>query len=392
MANHKLSCPKCQQALLVPEAMNWVKCPLCGKNFSPWEPPVEKPEAPIVTVPSPAVQLLPAAPRQSNETPAIQLRIARLQRKQTRTSFLTWSRTRFAWACELTEHALVFWIMVAACLFFSFGGAFAVIKLFGLVFLGCLMLLPSFGLFGVYIWYWVEASNLDAKANAHLDHEVWKLQQILHEREEALARAEAAAAEAEAERREEARTRAEAKRVARLPLFRNIVIKKPLAIIDLETTGINTQTARIVEIGLIMVLPHNRKSRHIIRLNPGVPIPAAASNVHGIFDAHVADKPRFADLASDLLSILDGCDLCGFNLIRFDIPILQAEFARVDMLICRCRYGAVQLWTQWRYSTVASSAKMGGIATLPPLSAFTVTGTTTALTQPVPTCWQRRMS
>jgi len=233
---------------------------------------------------------------------------------------MEWISTRFAWTGDLAEYPLVIWLMVAACLFFSVGGAFAFINLKRSVFLGFLMLLPSFGLLAVFIWYKVEASSLDAKANASLDEEACKLQQILNVREETRVRAQTAAV-----------AEAEAKRATKRPFFRNIVIDKPLAIIDLETTGISTQTARIVEIGLIKVLPNDRKSRRIIRLNPGVPIPEGASRVHGIYDADVVDKPLFADVADELLSLLDGCDFCGFNLIRFDIPILLAEFARVDM-------------------------------------------------------------
>jgi len=124
---------------------------------------------------------------------------------------------------------------------------------------------------------------------------------------------------------------AKPKSVAKAPLFRHLVLERPLVIIDLETTGLNTETARIVELGLILILPDNYDSQIVLRLNPGVPIPAEASNVHGIFDADVADEPRFADIADTTLSRLSFCDLCGFNISRFDLPILQNEFARVGM-------------------------------------------------------------
>jgi DNA polymerase-3 subunit epsilon len=111
-------------------------------------------------------------------------------------------------------------------------------------------------------------------------------------------------------------------------MFKNLVLEKPLAIIDLETTGTDPQSDRIVEIGLIKVTPDGRRCRRVFRLNPGVPIPPAATEVHGIADEDVADEPQFADVAADLLGVLDGCDLCGFNLKRFDLRVLHAEFIR----------------------------------------------------------------
>jgi DNA polymerase-3 subunit epsilon len=112
-------------------------------------------------------------------------------------------------------------------------------------------------------------------------------------------------------------------------MFKNLVLEKPLAIVDLETTGTDPQSDRIVEIGILKVRPDGRRSRRILRLNPGVPIPPSATEVHGITDEDVADGPRFADVAADLLAFLEGCDLCGFNLKRFDLRMLHAEFIRV---------------------------------------------------------------
>ena len=116
-------------------------------------------------------------------------------------------------------------------------------------------------------------------------------------------------------------------------MFKNLVLEKPLAIIDLETTGTDPQTDRIVEIGILKVLPDGKRSRHIQRLNPGVPIPPAATEVHGITDEDVGNQPLFAGVAADLLTFLDGCDLAGFNLKRFDLRVLHAEFVRVGLLL-----------------------------------------------------------
>jgi DNA polymerase-3 subunit epsilon len=108
----------------------------------------------------------------------------------------------------------------------------------------------------------------------------------------------------------------------------NITLEKPLAVIDLETTGTDPQQDRIVEISILKIQPDGRRSHRTRRLNPGVPIPAAATAVHGITDTDVAGEPRFEQVAQGLLAFLDGCDLCGFNLKRFDLRVLYREFAR----------------------------------------------------------------
>jgi hypothetical protein len=111
-------------------------------------------------------------------------------------------------------------------------------------------------------------------------------------------------------------------------MLRNITLARPLAIIDLETTGTNPQSDRIVEISILKLPPDGPPLQRTRRLNPGVPIPPAATAVHGITDADVADAPRFEQVAGALLAFLDGCDLCGFNLKRFDLQLLCQEFAQ----------------------------------------------------------------
>ena len=111
-------------------------------------------------------------------------------------------------------------------------------------------------------------------------------------------------------------------------MFKNLILSRPLAVIDLETTGTNPQFDRIVEISVLKVSPGAPPEHRTRRLNPGVPIPAEAHQIHGIGDADVAGEPTFRDVAAGLLALLDGCDLCGFNMKRFDLPILVAEFRR----------------------------------------------------------------
>jgi DNA polymerase-3 subunit epsilon len=106
-------------------------------------------------------------------------------------------------------------------------------------------------------------------------------------------------------------------------------LERPLAVFDLEATGTNPRTDRIVEVAVVRIFPDDRREVHAFRVNPGVPIPPEATQVHGITDADVARCPTFRDLAPRLLALFDGCDLGGYNCIRFDVPLLIEEFLRV---------------------------------------------------------------
>ncbi|MBL0335263.1 MAG: 3'-5' exonuclease [Chitinophagaceae bacterium] len=110
-------------------------------------------------------------------------------------------------------------------------------------------------------------------------------------------------------------------------------LKKPLAFIDLETTGINLGTDRIVEIAIVKLLPDGTRNVKRKLLNPGVPIPKASSDVHGITDDMVKDAPTFKQVAQELKQMLDGCDFAGYNSNRFDIPLLMEEFLRAQVEI-----------------------------------------------------------
>ena len=113
-----------------------------------------------------------------------------------------------------------------------------------------------------------------------------------------------------------------------------LVFTRPLVFIDLETTGLDVRQDRIVEIALLRMVPPGSSGIapepvvHTQRLNPGIPIPAEATRVHGLSDADVAGEPAFADVARSLFDFLSGCDFAGFGLRRFDLPILGAEFER----------------------------------------------------------------
>ena len=122
-----------------------------------------------------------------------------------------------------------------------------------------------------------------------------------------------------------------------LPLFDagnafKIKINKPIAFFDLETTGVNISTDRIIEICIVRVSPPNETVEvKTFRVNPGMPIPDQSSSIHGIYDKDVADKPPFADIALQVSQFMKDCDLGGFNSIRFDIPLLIEEFFRAGI-------------------------------------------------------------
>ena len=108
-----------------------------------------------------------------------------------------------------------------------------------------------------------------------------------------------------------------------------IALRRPLVVLDLETTGTVIAEDRIVEIGLVRLNPDGARRSSTWRVNPDMPIPPAATAVHGIDDAAVAFEPSLIELADELTQWLTGVDLAGFNARAFDVPFLRAEFARV---------------------------------------------------------------
>lgn len=118
------------------------------------------------------------------------------------------------------------------------------------------------------------------------------------------------------------------------PLIQNnsmLRLTKPLAIIDLETTGINLGVDRIIEIGMVKMLPDGNKSVKRKLINPEMPIPQHTTDMHGITNEMVKDAPTFKQAANDIKQFLDSCDLGGYNSNRFDIPMLMEEFLRVEV-------------------------------------------------------------
>ncbi|MFZ5971758.1 MAG: exonuclease domain-containing protein [Bacteroidota bacterium] len=108
-------------------------------------------------------------------------------------------------------------------------------------------------------------------------------------------------------------------------------LKIPLAFFDLETTGTNIANDRIIEIAVIKAMPNGEVVRKVDLVNPGMPIPPSSSAIHGIYDEDVRDKPTFKELAKDYARFLEGADLAGFNILKFDVPMLVEEFLRADV-------------------------------------------------------------
>jgi DNA polymerase III subunit epsilon len=110
-----------------------------------------------------------------------------------------------------------------------------------------------------------------------------------------------------------------------------LILKRPIAFLDLETTGINIATDRIVEISVLKISPSHKEEWLSTRVNPEMPIPPKSSAIHGIMDEDVVGSPTFREIARNLAAFLEGCDLAGYNAIKFDIPVLAEEFLRVNI-------------------------------------------------------------
>jgi DNA polymerase-3 subunit epsilon len=125
----------------------------------------------------------------------------------------------------------------------------------------------------------------------------------------------------------------------------NLKLKRPIAFLDLETTGINISSDRIVEISVLKISPDGREEWMSTRVNPEMPIPPKSTAIHGISDDDVASSPTFREIAKKLVSFIEGCDLAGYNAIKFDIPVLAEEFLRIniDFNFRKRRYVDVQV-------------------------------------------------
>jgi DNA polymerase-3 subunit epsilon len=108
-------------------------------------------------------------------------------------------------------------------------------------------------------------------------------------------------------------------------------LNRPLAFIDLETTGINVGSDRIVELSILKLFADGTKEVKTQRINPTIPIPQQSSAIHGIYDKDVQNEPTFKSVAKTIAQFIDACDLAGYNSNKFDIPLLAEEFLRAEV-------------------------------------------------------------
>ncbi len=114
-------------------------------------------------------------------------------------------------------------------------------------------------------------------------------------------------------------------------MLKSLKLNRPLAFIDVETTGVNPHVDRVVELSILRIQPDGTEEYKSHRVNPEVPIPSEATAVHGIIDVDVEGEPTFRQYARSVRDYFEGCDISGFNVITFDIPFLEAEFERAGV-------------------------------------------------------------
>ena len=117
--------------------------------------------------------------------------------------------------------------------------------------------------------------------------------------------------------------------------MKNLKLDRPIAFIDVETTGLSPSWDRIIELAVLKVHPNGTEELNTVRINPEMPIPPETSRIHGITDGDVADKPRFKQYASSLRDFFGDCDIGGFGVKRLALPILEAEFRRAGVKFSR---------------------------------------------------------
>ena len=111
----------------------------------------------------------------------------------------------------------------------------------------------------------------------------------------------------------------------------NLKLERPLIFFDLETTGVSIQKDRIVEISVVKIMPDGTRDIKTRKVNPEMPIPPGASAVHGIYDDDVKDEPVFKQIARSLFNYMENCDIGGYNILKFDIPLLTNEYKRAGL-------------------------------------------------------------
>lgn len=135
-------------------------------------------------------------------------------------------------------------------------------------------------------------------------------------------------------------------------------LDRPLAFLKIETTGLDVDRDRIVQIAVVKVSPDGSREERNRLLNPGGAIPPEATAIHGISDEDVAQQPTFCQVAKSLAAFLADSDLAGWNIARFDLPFLEAEFARAGIAFERPRVvDLLVLYQRMEPRTLAAAAR-----------------------------------
>ncbi|PST83815.1 DNA polymerase III subunit epsilon [Pedobacter yulinensis] len=137
-------------------------------------------------------------------------------------------------------------------------------------------------------------------------------------------------------------------------------LKRPLAFFDIESTGVNVGSDRIVELAVLKAMPDGTEQLKSWRVNPGMPIPLQSSLIHGIYDEDIAQAPRFEAVAQEIADFFGESDLAGYNSNKFDIPLLLEEFLRagIDFDMCDRKFVDVQnIFHQMEQRTLRAAYK-----------------------------------
>jgi DNA polymerase III subunit epsilon len=140
----------------------------------------------------------------------------------------------------------------------------------------------------------------------------------------------------------------------------SLQLTRPLAVIDLETTGVNIGSDRIVEIAIVKIMPDGSRQVKRKLINPEMPIPPGATEVHGISNEMVKDAPTFKQAANEIKMFMANCDLAGYNSNRFDIPLLVEEFLRAGLdieLNDRCLLDVQRVFHMMEQRTLSAAYK-----------------------------------
>ncbi len=114
-------------------------------------------------------------------------------------------------------------------------------------------------------------------------------------------------------------------------MLKNLKIERPIAFVDVETTGVKPHLDRIVELSILKIEPNGSQKYKNHRINPEIPIPSEATAIHGISYTDVSAEPAFRQYAKSVRDFIEGCDISGFNIITFDLSFLEAEFERAGV-------------------------------------------------------------